>query len=244
MPSPTDPSNSLHARDCSPLPICRFSAGPGACRSGFTLIELLVTIAIIAVLAGLLMAGVGGMKAKGQEAKAASDLRQIGAALLAFASENQGLFPISGNTIAYGQVDSATGKPSWQEQVDIYIDGNRRIFGGANPIPLPDGGFRTAYFQGTKAAYVAAQAAGQDPAYAAVQQALIAYPSKYILGGEISNYTFEQDDADVDNYSVEPAFSGPEPRAPSNILFADGHIGKFRAYDPALMMSVYSDVVE
>src|SRR5438094_5562648 len=60
---------------------------------GFTLIELLVVIAIIAILAALLLPALNAAKAKAQRAQCASNLRQLGIALLLYLDDNRGLYP-------------------------------------------------------------------------------------------------------------------------------------------------------
>jgi prepilin-type N-terminal cleavage/methylation domain-containing protein len=63
-------------------------------KSGFTLIELLVTMCIIGIMAGLLLPVVNTVRAKAKTVVCASNLRQIGAAILSYAEENEGLlFP-------------------------------------------------------------------------------------------------------------------------------------------------------
>src|SRR5687768_16269954 len=61
--------------------------------SGFTLIELLVVIAIIANLASMLLPTIAKAKAKGQGAKCMSNGRQMGYAVLMFATDNDEWFP-------------------------------------------------------------------------------------------------------------------------------------------------------
>jgi prepilin-type N-terminal cleavage/methylation domain-containing protein len=60
---------------------------------GFTLIELLVVIAILAILAALLLPSLASAREKGRQAACLSNLRQIGLAIHAYASDNDGKIP-------------------------------------------------------------------------------------------------------------------------------------------------------
>lgn len=62
-------------------------------NAAFTLIELLTVIAIIGVLAAILIPTVGAVRARAKQAQCASNLRQIGVAMAAYADANRGSFP-------------------------------------------------------------------------------------------------------------------------------------------------------
>lgn len=57
---------------------------------GYTLIELLVVVSIIAVLAALLMPAIGSVRAAARSTVCMSHLRQIGSAITAYATDNEG----------------------------------------------------------------------------------------------------------------------------------------------------------
>ncbi|MCL5019575.1 MAG: prepilin-type N-terminal cleavage/methylation domain-containing protein [Patescibacteria group bacterium] len=65
-------------------------------KRGFTLIELLVVIAIIAILAAILFPVFARAKEKGRQITCASNLKQIGQALIMYTNDNGGLIPPAG----------------------------------------------------------------------------------------------------------------------------------------------------
>lgn len=75
---------------CMKINSSRIGTLRGKPHCGFTLVELLVTITIIVVLAGLVFAITGKIRASAQQANAMSSLRQIGIANVAYSSENNG----------------------------------------------------------------------------------------------------------------------------------------------------------
>jgi prepilin-type N-terminal cleavage/methylation domain-containing protein len=64
-------------------------------RRGFTLIELLVVIAIIAILAAILFPIFATAKKRAMATTCASNLKQIGLAVIQYASENGGKVPVT-----------------------------------------------------------------------------------------------------------------------------------------------------
>jgi prepilin-type processing-associated H-X9-DG protein len=64
----------------------------------------------------------------------------------------------------------------------------------------------------------------------------VQFPSQYLLSGD-TNWPFDNDDADPDNYSQDTLFSTPSPvhNGKLNILFADFHVRGHRRFDPADM---------
>ena len=63
-------------------------------RAAFTLIELLVVIAIIALLIAVLLTALSMARERAQQVACASNLRQIGMGIIAYASDNKGCVPL------------------------------------------------------------------------------------------------------------------------------------------------------
>lgn len=85
----------------------------GECPRAFTLVELLAVITIIAILAAILITAISSIRAASKKAVCASNLREIGVALRAYASERKGLLPYGRQTEspAQGQTDGSV--PFW-----------------------------------------------------------------------------------------------------------------------------------
>jgi prepilin-type N-terminal cleavage/methylation domain-containing protein/prepilin-type processing-associated H-X9-DG protein len=81
-------------------------------RRAFTLIELLVVMAIITILLGILLPAIEHVRHQGYIDKCASNLRNIGQAMVMYANENHGSFPrtiyVPGSPMVFGTNPAAT----------------------------------------------------------------------------------------------------------------------------------------
>jgi prepilin-type N-terminal cleavage/methylation domain-containing protein/prepilin-type processing-associated H-X9-DG protein len=212
-------------------------------RQAFTLIELLVVISIIAILAAMMFSLNKGISETRKNTQRIADLKQIGAALAAYAAENENKYPIAGKAIRYGATDDdGTGLPSWQEQLDSYVGRNRKLFAGPQPVSIGGDQYRNAYFLGSRGANSGSGTAD----FEAVASLKIESPAKYVLAGYDAVGDFDESDADKDNYTQDPAFNDSKTPGSKKVplLFADGHVNTFTHFDPGQMQYSYSDPTE
>lgn len=84
----------------------------------FSLIELLVTIAVIAILAGLLLPALNAAREKGRGIACMANLKQIGMFLLSYADDNDSWSPQAIDTAF--QSGSGTITQTWQDRLMFY----------------------------------------------------------------------------------------------------------------------------
>ena len=207
-------------------------------RAAFTLIELLVVIVIVAILAAIVAPVLSKMQIASRNLQCESNLRQIGAGMLTFAGEHNGIMPLAGANIPYRSTDPTSGQPGWTEQIAPYVGTDRKIFICPSSSTLLTDNVQYSYFMGCRAAYVAN---GQQ--FGAIRLARLQAPSKYIIAGDISaNGLFTATDADKDDYMNNAPFT-PQTRIfhgkNSNLVFADGHVGAYPKFDPKFMTTHY-----
>ena len=212
--------------------------------SAFTLIELLVVIAIIAILAAMLLPALAKAKQRAWTISCVSNLHQISLGLKMYADENREYFPESGGDIPWNEVNGNAPTNSWMQQISSYIGTTNIYHCPANALlPLGRQSWFN-YFNGVRAAYVAA-----GYSEAAVFSTRIMYPTAYVLSGDTLDFTPE--DADKDDYT-QNCVGGAANGSPwedwqahnngQNVLFADGHAGWYKGYNTNEMTFRYDSM--
>ena len=105
-------------------------------KKTFSLIELLVTIAVIAILAGLLLPALNAAREKGRGIACSANLKQIGMFLLAYEDDNNGWGPDGINTNFHS--DGNTFAQLWQDRLMYYYMPNVPV-GHVHHAEIKDG---------------------------------------------------------------------------------------------------------
>ncbi len=208
--------------------------------SAFTLIELLVVLAIVAVLTGLLLPTLNKIQTNARSLQCQNNLHQIGAAMLSHAGDHNGLLPTAGGVIPYRTVDAHTGLPGWTQQLEPYLGTNRTIFQCPATHSLIATSTQYGYFMGCHAAFV------ETGGFAPIRLNHLQAASKYFIAGDVASNTVYADrgaiDADKNDSMQNAPFSAmtkPFHNRRINLVFADGHVGTFAAFDATQMTVRY-----
>ncbi len=212
----------------------------GACRArqreaGFTLIELLVVIAIIAILAAMLLPALARAKERAYTIQCTGNLHQISIGMLLFADDNNSLFPMSGGTIPWNPTNPDANTNGWMQQIIGFVQNSNVFHCPANFVQPAAWQSPFNYFNGVRAAYVAA--GNQE---AAVNSTKVMFPTAQVLSGDTVGTDFNPVDCDKDDYS-QNCVGGAANGLPweewqvhsggQNVLFVDGHAKWYKGYD-------------
>jgi prepilin-type N-terminal cleavage/methylation domain-containing protein/prepilin-type processing-associated H-X9-DG protein len=212
-------------------------------RKGFTLIELLVVIAIIGILASMLLPALSSARQKAWTILCNSNLRQIGLGMRMYGDDANDFYPESAGAVPWNVVSPATQKYSWMQQIISYVQSTNVYRCPSNKLLPVDQQSAFNYFNGARAAYVAAGKA------ASVNGKRILFPVAYVLSGDTLEFT--PTDADKDDYSQNcvgglengyPAIDWQAHTKGQNILFGDGHVRWYKRYATNEMTFRYDSI--
>ncbi|MFA6959197.1 MAG: DUF1559 domain-containing protein [Opitutaceae bacterium] len=208
-------------------------------REGFTLVELLAVIAIVGVLAAIVIATIGGVRQRAQNATCMSNLRQIGAAALLYASDHHGMLPPA-------QISSeAWPMRTWMYQIQSYAEGRKLADTTGNIGLCYDGIFhcpakddwalsgtgvtdlqRTSYGMNTFAALGLSAAGLAD--YPSVRMAVFIRPSATMLASDYNASDYKIPNQDY-LYKSSSSLLSLRHSGRHNVVMVDGHVESLSA---------------
>jgi len=130
---------------------------------GFTLIELLVVIAIIAILAAILFPVFARARAKARQATCASNLKQLGTAMIMYAQDYDGSIAMWGYGGSDADDDVSTGAYTWDTVLMPYMKNRQILICPDNPERTDTGERPRSY---AMPRYVSHQSQDRPPAVA------------------------------------------------------------------------------
>ena len=197
------------------------------------MIELLVVIAIIAILAAMLLPALSSAKQRAWTIACNSNLHQLSLGLNMYADDARGCYPQSGGEIGWNNTNPNAPTNSWMQQIYSFVQNTNVFHCPGNKLIAPDQQSAFNYFNGVRAAFVAANYQA-----AAVDQKKIQLTTAFVLSGDTLDFT--PGDADKDDYT-QNCVGGPTNGIPweewqahnkgQNLLFADGHAKWYAGYN-------------
>lgn len=104
-------------------------------RRGFTLVELLVVIGIIGLLLSLLLPALTAVRRRTRSLQCTSNLRQLANALICYANDHRGAFPIN---MAMPSPGRSWSDPERAGKFLMGITGSKKRGGGGGPLACPE----------------------------------------------------------------------------------------------------------
>ncbi|BDI29287.1 hypothetical protein CCAX7_13380 [Capsulimonas corticalis] len=165
-------------------------------HAGFTLIELLVVIAIIAILAAILFPVFAQAREKARAISCASNLKQMGLAILQYVQDNDEHYPSCSNHDGGAGGTGAPGNPwGWADEIQPYVKSVQMFHCPDDPTTQSSNPTQNPY-NGTVAGYTSyfynSVVGAQDYGYAyntgGVSVAKMVNPSLTILNGDNISY--------------------------------------------------------
>jgi len=194
---------------------------------GFTLLEALVVITILVVLAALVLPLMSRAAMSANSVKCTSNLRQIGTAMLLYATDNAGVLPAS--------THSARVAESWIYEIADYLDDVDQV----RVCPADPAKRKKRIIEQKGTSYALNDLVFDDAIYYQIHRipfrsrTLLAFilsedrpPSRtndHIHGDQWSAWKFALNDVEVDRHR-NGARAQDRLKGSANYLFADGHV--------------------
>jgi len=189
-------------------------------KRAFTLVELLVTIAIIAILAGLLLPALSRASENGKRTSCAGNLRQINLAIRLYAGDNSDSWPVLPNPNPYPNGIGAF----YKELVKSYLGltgpplPNEKVFICPSDTVIcrqPGHAYTSYTFNGYEVP------PGAIPRITGQKLGAIKNPARAVMAGEWPAFF---------GGSWHPFVTSNHPDAPNVLTFVDGHARFVKIY--------------